>query len=1012
MDLLKLGLCLVVLDVARAAPSNSDTVQYPPCIFNPLCSCSKSVPDFGLVFCRNVPLPRLPPPINSSKVFMLHMENNGLRSVEPYFLQGTGLYRLEISRNPLPGIPDEAFMGLERSLWELELQYNDLSIVPSRAMRHLQKLRLLDLTGNDISEVSAENWRGLENSLQTLILSDNALSSLAPNTFSSLLVLETLDLRGNHIGHLETDLFRAGPPRLMRLILADNQLTSVPYQQLAPLKGLRTLDLGFNMIERLHNSGADSPGSIMSLDTLRLDYNQIEHLPTGAFQHFDILNRTDAFKEARMRELSLRSCGLTELSQGAFGGLEPTLQSLDLSANNLTDFPRHLFHEFDFLRTLTLRDNKLPSISPADTHNGFQYSVYRLDMSGPKMGITSLQDLRSRLSQPNLSPEDFLEFGVDLEELRVINGGLKTIKNHAFRHVRGVRTLDFSENEITQMETEAFSEIGHSLQTLKVSHGFASSVSNIPAESLRPLVSLQHLDFSNNRIRSMPETSFHFLKRLKVLELQDNQIDVGTLSSFRLNVSHNTLQRLEHNSTTGRMGEVSTLYSNVKVLDFSYNNVSYIGRTYFRPVERSLTHLYMSHNWVRNATRDVFGNMPHLQWLDLSYNQLAEMDFDTFRNTRNLQVQVRVEDSTFSSLNRLSFLDLSHNPELVLETRGRSFKGLEDSLLQLNLRNDSLNEVPELPLHALRTLRISHNEIEDIPNELPTNLTSLRRLDISHNQFQTVPPAIRSLPQLRFLELESNPITTLSSVSFQGAMEELEELDLRHLPLNYFEPNTLNMMNTLQTLKLSPYKEVRDFNIPQIIQQNHGLRDLHLEAFEKQDLEEEFSGSLPFKVRNITISGGGISNVPNNLFKGVRSPRLHFTLRNTSVEMLPRTLFQQTNWIRNLSLDIRNNSLFSIGNPNTGEFPGAPKSMFLKEMQLTGNRWTCDLRQQQRECHEISAEEDDLRQAKCDNRNNASFLETLKTEVECGWGSGAPVIAPSWVLGLAIVIGTFLPSGY
>jgi len=58
-----------------------------------------------------------------------------------------GLYRLEISHNPLPGVPDEAFLGLERSLWELGLQNNDLTDVPSRAMRHLQKLRLLDLTG-------------------------------------------------------------------------------------------------------------------------------------------------------------------------------------------------------------------------------------------------------------------------------------------------------------------------------------------------------------------------------------------------------------------------------------------------------------------------------------------------------------------------------------------------------------------------------------------------------------------------------------------------------------------------------------------------------------------------------------------------------------------------------------------------------------------------------------------------------------------------------------------------
>jgi hypothetical protein len=58
-----------------------------------------------------------------------------------------GLYHLEISHNLLPGVPDEAFLGLERSLWELKLQYNDLTDVPSRAMRHLKKLRLLDLSG-------------------------------------------------------------------------------------------------------------------------------------------------------------------------------------------------------------------------------------------------------------------------------------------------------------------------------------------------------------------------------------------------------------------------------------------------------------------------------------------------------------------------------------------------------------------------------------------------------------------------------------------------------------------------------------------------------------------------------------------------------------------------------------------------------------------------------------------------------------------------------------------------
>jgi len=107
------------------------------------------------------------------------------------------------------------------------------------------------------------------------------------------------------------------------------------------------------------------------------------------------------------------------------------------------------------------------------------------------------------------------------------------------------------------------------------------------------------------------------------------------LSSFHLNASHNALQRLETNTTTGRGSEV---VSNVKVLDLSYNNISHIGHSYLWPVEHSLTHLHLSNNRMLNTTREVFGNMIHLQWLDLSHNQLMQLDFDTFHNTRTLQV--------------------------------------------------------------------------------------------------------------------------------------------------------------------------------------------------------------------------------------------------------------------------------------------------------------------------------------------------------------------------------------
>jgi len=62
-----------------------------------------------------------------------------------------GLYKLQIKHNPLANIPEEAFLGLERSLWELDLSYNQLASVPSKSFRHLQKLRLLELTGTTFS---------------------------------------------------------------------------------------------------------------------------------------------------------------------------------------------------------------------------------------------------------------------------------------------------------------------------------------------------------------------------------------------------------------------------------------------------------------------------------------------------------------------------------------------------------------------------------------------------------------------------------------------------------------------------------------------------------------------------------------------------------------------------------------------------------------------------------------------------------------------------------------------
>lgn len=63
------------------------------------------------------------------------------------------------------------------------------------------------------------------------------------------------------------------------------------------------------------------------------------------------------------------------------------------------------------------------------------------------------------MPKSTLSAEDFLDFGMDLKELRISQSNLDTIKNHAFKHVRGIKYLDFSENSISTIEDDAFAEV-------------------------------------------------------------------------------------------------------------------------------------------------------------------------------------------------------------------------------------------------------------------------------------------------------------------------------------------------------------------------------------------------------------------------------------------------------------------------------------------------------------------------------------------------------------------------
>lgn len=90
---------------------------------------------------------------------------------------------------------------------------------------------------------------------------------------------------------------------------------------------------------------------------------------------------------------------------------------------------------------------------------------------------------------------------------------------------------------------------------------------------------------------------------------------------------------------------------------------------------------------------------------------------------------------------------------------------------------------------------------------------------------------------------------------------------------------------SLRSLRVSTYSNLPDFNIPKIVENLLNLQKLWISSPEPQkiiaaqnsevtyktvsgtDLREEMAGNLPLKLREITISGNGFTDLSETILK-------------------------------------------------------------------------------------------------------------------------------------------------
>lgn len=216
----------------------------------------------------------------------LNLQDNELSEVPVKALKIlTNLSLLDISKNRITQIDNHAFITL-RKLTTLKISDNNVTLAPHALTGLESSLKNLNLKGTKQKSVP-ECIRGLR-SLAFLDLSQNSIRELpgpeAKRTFEGLDSLTALNLERNIIVSLKEDAFAGIKTTLSSLSLLNNLLPEFPSAAMETLTELRVLDIGFNLLNKLP---ADAFSNNPSITLLALDGNPLPTIPAEALAHLN-----------------------------------------------------------------------------------------------------------------------------------------------------------------------------------------------------------------------------------------------------------------------------------------------------------------------------------------------------------------------------------------------------------------------------------------------------------------------------------------------------------------------------------------------------------------------------------------------------------------------------------------------------------------------------------------------------------------------------------------------------
>ncbi len=222
------------------------------------------------------------------------------------------------------------------------------------------------------------------------------------------------------------------------------------------------------------------------LELLDLSQNELAEFPDGVFEML-----------SKLKNLDLSSNHITHISKDSFSGLVQ-LERLYLHANRIQSIHLEAFEGLEMLLELKLQGNQLTSLP---------------SLHFPRLLLLDL----SHNNIPTLGPSDLQT--PHLEALKVASLGLTSVDEDLIASLGNLHDLDISTNKLTEVPQALKQDSLKGLIKLSLA---ANPLGELRVEDFQKLTGLQELDLTGLKLQGFPQSFFQTFPRLMHLTAAEN----------------------------------------------------------------------------------------------------------------------------------------------------------------------------------------------------------------------------------------------------------------------------------------------------------------------------------------------------------------------------------------------------------------------------------------------------------------------------------------------------------